>query len=106
MHTTFTFNKSDDVWEWRFGDRPQLEWGGLVRDNYDNTNGVNNLIDSYSDLSYNQYQLTFGSTYNFTERLYANASFTYDLFKADEAYVYGDEDGTAYYGFAGVGWRF
>ena len=66
----------------------------------------NNLIDSYSDLSYEQYSFNVGGTYNFTEAFYVSASATYDIFNSDEEYVYGDEDGTAYYGYVGVGWNF
>ena len=73
--------------------------------NYDSWD-QNNLIDSYSDLSYEQYQLTLGGTYNFTTSFYTNASFTYDVFNMDEEYVYGDEDGTAFYGYLGFGWTF
>lgn len=73
--------------------------------NYDNWE-LNNLIDSYSDLSYEQYQLTAGGTYNFTETFYTKASFTYDIFDMGETYVYGDEDGKAYYGYVGFGWNF
>lgn len=73
--------------------------------NYD-TWELNNRIDEYSDLSYEQYQMTVGGTYNFTETFYGNASFTYDIFDAKEEFVSDDEDGTAYYGYAGIGWRF
>lgn len=72
---------------------------------YDTTD-QNNNIDSYSDLSYEQYQITVGGNYDFTETMFATASFTYDIFDAGETYVYGDEDGTSYYGYAGIGWRF
>jgi hypothetical protein len=34
------------------------------------------------------------------------ASLTYDKFKSEEKYVYGDEDGEAYYGYIGFGHRF
>jgi hypothetical protein len=50
--------------------------------------------------------LTLGGTYNFTDAVYTTASFTYDIFEADEEYVYGDEDGTAYYGYVGFGVKF
>ena len=71
-----------------------------------NTWDMNNNIDSYSDLAYEQYQLSVGGTYNFTQDFYTTASATYDVFKSDEEYVYGDEDGTAYYGHLGFGYRF
>ena len=79
--------------------------GMYAAQNYDNWE-LNNKIDGYSDLSYEQYQLTAGGIYNFTEAFYANATGTYDVFKMGEEYVYGDEDGKAYYGYAGVGWTF
>lgn len=71
-----------------------------------NTWEQNDEIDSYSDLSYEQYQITVGGTYQFTDALYTTASFTYDIFEADEEYVYGDEDGKAYYSYVGLGYRF
>ena len=102
LNAGLTYNKAEASWDWDFVERE----GNLnATFNYD-TWDLNNNIDSYSDLSYEQYQLTVGGTYNFTEMLYANASFTYDIFDSDEEYVYGDEDGEAYYGYAGLGWRF
>ncbi|MBN1957182.1 MAG: hypothetical protein JXQ81_13560 [Desulfuromonadales bacterium] len=79
--------------------------GGTSPVNYDNYI-LNNEIDTYSDLSYEQYQLTLGATYNFTDSFYGKASGTYDIFNSDEEYVYGDEDGDAYYGYVGFGWTF
>ena len=73
--------------------------------NYDNWQ-LNNEIDGYSDLSYEQYQFTAGGTYNFTDAFYTTVSGTYDIFDMGEEYVYGDEDGTAYYGYVGFGWNF
>lgn len=79
--------------------------GAYASVNYDNWQ-LNNQIDEYSDLSYEQYQVTVGGTYNFTPACYMTASLTYDKFKSDETYVYGDEDGEAYYGYIGFGHRF
>ena len=79
--------------------------GAYASVNYDNWQ-MNNLIDEYSDLSYEQFQVTVGGTYNFTPSCYTSASFTYDKFISDETYVYGDEDGEAYYGYLGFGYRF
>jgi hypothetical protein len=66
----------------------------------------NNEIVTYSDLSYEQYQITAGGTYHFTDSFYTKASFTYDIFDMGEEYVGGDEDGTAYAGYVGFGWTF
>ena len=66
----------------------------------------NNEIDSYSDLTYDQYQITVGGEYMFTDALYTTATFTCDVYNSDEEYVYGDEDGKAYYSYVGVGYRF
>ena len=73
--------------------------------NYDDYQN-NNKIAGYSDLSYEQYQITVGGTYDFTERMYASASMTYDKFASGDTYVYGDEDGDAYYSYLGFGYRF
>ena len=121
LNAGITYNKADDTWDWSFVERMAL--GDVtIRGTtttplntgaaYDTTD-QNNNIDSYSDLSYEQYQITAGGTYNFTEAFYTTASFTYDIFESDnyvfnsgEEYVYGNEDGTAYYGYVGVGWNF
>ena len=102
LNAGFTYNDAEDSWDWNFGDRPALLGNGA----YENLDGYNNEIDSYSDLSYEQYQTTVGGTYQFTEALYASASFTYDVFNSHEEYVYGDEDGEAFSGYVGVGYRF
>ena len=64
------------------------------------------LVEDYSELEYTRIDLTIGGTYNFTDRLYTSANLTYSDFDADEDYVYGDESGSSYYGYAGVGYRF
>ena len=66
----------------------------------------NNQMDEYSDLSYEQYQITLGGTYNFTEAFYTTVSGTYDIFESDEEYVYGDEDGKAISGYVAIGYKF
>jgi len=73
--------------------------------NYD-TWEVNNKIDGYSDLSYEQYSFTLGGTYNFTDALYTRVEGTYDIFYSDEKYVYGDEDGKAFSGYVAIGYKF
>jgi len=73
--------------------------------NYDSWE-QNNEIDNYSDLTYEQFQFTVGGTYNFTDTFYTTASATYDVFNMKDKYVYGDEDGKSYYGYAGIGWNF
>jgi len=64
------------------------------------------LVKNYSDLEYTRIDLSVGGTYSFNERLYATASLTFSDFDADEEYVYGDESGSSYYGYTGVGYRF
>ncbi len=111
INASFLYNKADDTWDWNFANRMALgdvviRSGAVnVGPAYD-TADQNNLIDSYSDLSYQQYEFTLGGTYNFTETFYTTASATYDVFDMGEEYVYGDEDGTAYYGYVGLGWNF
>ena len=123
LNAGVTYNKAESSWDWgTFTERQTLlmEGGPEAGDplnessqppgqyaptNYD-TWDQNNNIDSYSDLSYEQYQLTVGGTYNFTPTCYTTASVTYDVFDSDEEFVYGDEDGQAYYGYLGFGYRF
>ncbi len=99
------YNYADYSWDWDFQDRPSLTTASGPIGAY-NTVEQNNIIDSYSDLSYEQYQITVGGEYMFTDALYTTASFTYDVFNSDEEYVYGDEDGDAYYTYVGLGYRF
>ena len=111
LNTSVVYNKAEDSWDWDFADRPTLTFTNAVGASpaantaYD-TESINGSIDSYSDLSYEQYQVTVGGTYNFTPASYLTASLTYDAFKSDQTYVYGDEDGDAYYGYVGFGYRF
>jgi hypothetical protein len=63
-------------------------------------------VENYSDLEYTQIDLTVSGQYDFTERLYTSASLTYSDFDSDEEYVYGDESGSSYHGYAGIGYRF
>jgi len=111
LNAGVTYNKAEDEWNWDFADRPTLVFTGATtitgtaNPGYD-TEVQNNLIDTYSDLSYEQYEFTAGGTYNFSEAFYTSASFTYDIFDMQEEYVYGDEDGTAYYGYVGFGYNF
>jgi len=81
--------------------------GALSNDtfNYDNYE-LNNEIDSYSDLEYEQYELTLGATYDFTDALYTKVQGTYSVFNSDEETVYGDEDGKSYSGYLAVGYKF
>ena len=65
-----------------------------------------NVMQNYSDLSYQQLELTLGGTYYFTPALYTTASATFDKFIDDDPYVYGDQDGTAYRGYLGMGYNF
>jgi len=121
LNAGVTYNKAEDKWDWgTFVERQTLTMennvntplnegtdltGAYAPVNYD-TWEQNENIDSYSDLSYEQYQFTVGGLYDFTETFFTRASFTYDIFDMKETYVYGDEDGTAYYGYVGFGWTF
>jgi hypothetical protein len=124
LNAGVTYNKAEDQWDWGpFTERATLfpkggaDFGTPLNEataaatgafspvNYD-TWEQNENIDSYSDLSYEQYQFTVGGLYDFTETFFTRASFTYDIFDMKETYVYGDEDGTAYYGYVGFGWTF
>ena len=119
LNAGFTYNKAEDSWDWSFSERTLMTREDTLATLADSASGPgayapvdydtwdqNNNIDEYSDLSYEQYQISLGGTYNFTDTFYANVSGTYDIFEMDEEYVYGDEDGTAYYGYAGIGFNF
>ena len=106
IDASFVYNYAGYSWDWDFQERMTMtSLSGAPLGAY-NTWEQNNEIDSYSDLTYDQYQITVGGEYTFTDALYATASFTYDVFNSDEEYVYGDEDGKAYYSYVGVGYRF
>jgi hypothetical protein len=107
LDASIVYNYADYSWGWDFEERiTMLKPDGVSPLGAYNTWEQNDLIDSYSDLSYEQYQITVGGTYNFTPSCYTTASVTYDVFKSDEEYVYGDEDGKAYSGYLAVGSRF
>ncbi len=120
VNAGFTYNYADDSWDWDFTERTSVKAfnngavlannqsnkpGMYAAQNYDNSQ-LNNEIDGYSDLSYEQYSFTLGATYDFTDALYTTVSGTYDVFNSDEDYVYGDEDGKAYSGSLAVGYKF
>jgi len=111
LEAGLVYNQAEDSWEWNFEDRPQVAFTGATTTagteavGYDSAD-INGLIDEYSDLSYGQYQLTLGGTYNFTDAMYMKASATYDIFNADEEFVYGDEEGDMISGYVGLGWVF
>lgn len=119
-----SYNKSEDDWDLDFSERAPMflegadttdpanalnlsvvESGPAAAVNYDDF-ALNNLIDGYSDLAYEQYEFTLGATYNFTDAFYTKASVTYNIFESDEEYVYGDEDGKSYSGYLAVGYTF
>ncbi|PLX96361.1 MAG: hypothetical protein C0621_01970 [Desulfuromonas sp.] len=63
-------------------------------------------ITDYSDLEFVQTELNFGGTYTFSPALYLTAAAGYEIFEDNSPYVYGDQDGTAWSGNVGVGYRF
>lgn len=71
---------------------------------YDVTQMTN--VENYSDLEYEQIEVNLGGTYAFTDTLSLAAKAGYQLFGDNEPYVYGDQDGDAYYGNLGVAYRF
>lgn len=115
----FSYNKSEDSWDWDFSQRaPIVLEGGTTPLNESTVEGtpsaavnydtwvMNNLIDSYSDLEYEQYEFTLGATYHFTDAFYTNVSGAYNVFESEEEYVYGDEDGKSYSGYLAFGYKF
>lgn len=104
LDASFTYNLAQSEWDWDFADRSAYNIG--AGNAFYTTWDQNNDIDEYSDLDYEQFQFTVGGTYNFTDAFYTTASFTYDIFEADEEYVYGDEDGDALSGYVAIGYKF
>lgn len=123
LNAGVVYNKSEDSWDWEFTERAQMiqeetatvpasilanvpnESGPTAAVNYDNY-VLNNLIDEYSDLDYEQYEFTLGATYHFTDAFYTNVSGTYSVFESEEETVYGDEDGKSYTGYLAFGYKF
>ena len=64
------------------------------------------VITDYSDLRYIQTEISLGGTYQFTPALYTTAQLGWQKFEDKDPYVYGDQDGTAYRGSLGLGYRF
>ncbi len=63
-------------------------------------------ITEFSDLHYQQVEVNLGGTYQFNPALYVAASAGWQLFEDKTPYVYGDQDGTAYRGYLGLGYKF
>lgn len=104
LNAGITYNKAESDWEWQFSDRDTSAFGTGAA--YYAYNDRNNLIDTYSDLSYTEVLYSVGGKYNFTDSFYVNAQLSYDDFSSDEEYVYGDEDGDVTSGYIGFGWVF
>lgn len=60
----------------------------------------------YSDLRFKQTEVNLGAKYQFTPALYVAANAGVQWFIDDAPYVYGDQDGTAYRGSVGLGYKF
>ncbi|MDT8441621.1 MAG: hypothetical protein RQ723_08165 [Desulfuromonadales bacterium] len=94
----------------------KAEWSGLSLQTPANVNDpvltniysleATNVITSYSELHYRQLEASLGGTYQFTPALYVAASVGYVMFDDRSPYVYGDQDGDAYRGSLGLGYRF
>jgi len=63
-------------------------------------------MTEYSDLHYTQTDLSLGGTYRFTPALYATVQGAWQKFEDKDPYVYGDQDGTAWRGSVGLGYKF
>lgn len=115
------YNQAEESWTWPFTERAPMTGENLPGTPLNSTGNevpgmfasveyddylLNNLITSYSDLEYQQYELTLGGTYDFTKQLYTTTSLTYEIFESDQMYVYGDEEGEAFRGHLAVGYKF
>ena len=63
-------------------------------------------ITGYSDLHYQQTEISLGGTYRFSPALYMTAQASWAYFNDKDDYVYGDLSGDAYRGYLGLGYRF
>lgn len=63
-------------------------------------------MSNYSDLHYTQTDLSLGGTYSFTPALYTTAQVAWQKVDDKDPYVYGDQDGTAWRGSVGLGYKF
>lgn len=94
----------------------RAEWSGLALQTPANVNDpvltniysleATNVITSYSELHYQQFEANVGCTYQFSPALYVAGSFGYQRFADKDPYVYGDQDGDAVRGSLGLGYRF
>ena len=64
------------------------------------------VITTYSDLHYTQTEVSLGGSYQFTPARYAAANVGWQLFDDKDPYVYGDQDGEAWRGHVGLGYKF
>ncbi len=63
-------------------------------------------VSRYSELEFSLAEISLGGSYAFSPALYATLELSYRSFKDDDPYVYGDQDGDAYQGYAAVGYKF
>jgi len=94
----------------------QVDWEGLSLDYQTTITDVVlntmydisavNVITTYSDLHYVQTDINLGGTYQFTPALYVAAQAGWQKFEDKDPYVYGDQDGEAWRGNLGVGYKF
>ena len=64
-----------------------------------------NETSDYSDLDMQEFKITGGFTYSFSENLALQLKATYADYDQDEYYMQ-DEDGSAFYTYAGLKWKF
>lgn len=67
---------------------------------------MNSVLPGYSNLEYQQIDVSLAANYNFSDALYGVAKVAYQQFTDNEPYVYGDQDGDMYSGNIGVGYKF
>lgn len=86
-----------------------LTWPGDVTDIlllnlYNVTDMVG--VENYSDLEYEQFDISVGGSYQFNPAVYMTATVGYKIFEDNQPYVYGDQDGEMYTGYLGLGYKF
>ncbi len=101
-----SLNYSDAQADWK---GLSIETPGVVNDpvmtNLYDVSAVN-IITTYSDLHYVQTDVTLGGTYQFTPAFFVAAQAGWQKFEDKDPYVYGDQDGEAWRGNFGVGYKF
>lgn len=104
LRAAVSFSDAKAEWSSLYINYPAGVTDPVLLEMYDPT-ALSSMTD-YSDLHYQQTELSLGGTYQVTPQFYVAAQAAYEIFKDKDPYVYGDLDGESWNGYLGVGYKF